>query len=73
MFYVKCRINFDFLVDTTRLTTVPVLSGVLLTRFAMDLLVIEAVVAAATFPHLVAVEVARILQRVAEMIVKVPK
>jgi hypothetical protein len=39
----------------------------------MDLLVIEAVVAAATVAHLVAVQVARILQRVAEMIVKVPK
>jgi hypothetical protein len=36
-----------------------VLSGVFLTRFAMDVLVIEAVVAAATSAHLVAVEEAR--------------
>jgi hypothetical protein len=42
-----------------RLTTVSVLSGVFLTRLAMDLLVIEAVVAAATVAHWVAVEVAR--------------
>jgi hypothetical protein len=42
---------FGSLFDTIRLKTVLVLSGVFLTRFAMDPLVIEAVVAAATVAH----------------------
>jgi hypothetical protein len=61
---LKCRINFDSLIDTIRLKTALVLYGKFLTHFAMDPLVIETVVAVAKVARLVAVEVAQNLAKI---------